>query len=134
MKAEALLSWDKADLAGLLALRYADADDLIEAFPAIEKAGSMEAALLDEFIEQNWRTILHDYDVHELMAWVEEKEQEEEWAKLEEDWKNEEIESEEAYAESRDIDFINSVIYSALMFVDRNPEDLGVIVSLARKS
>ena len=42
MIAETLLNWDKTELAEVLASNYAEPDDLIEAFPAIARAGTME--------------------------------------------------------------------------------------------
>lgn len=73
MKADTLLNWDKADLARELANRYVDADDLIESFPGIEKISGAEASLLDEYLEQNWRVVLHGFDVEEVRRWMDEK-------------------------------------------------------------
>lgn len=78
MIADTLSNWDKAQLASILA-EMTDAEDLIEAFPSIDMPGSMEEEMLPDFIEQNWEMILRDYDVQELQAWVEEKEDDEQW-------------------------------------------------------
>ena len=95
MIADTLLNWDKAELATILAERLADAEDLIEAFPSIDKPCGMEEEILPDFIEQNWKMILHDFDVQELEEWIAEKEYEESW----ENWKNECIEEEHEYYE-----------------------------------
>ena len=93
MKADTLLTWDKAELASILAERLADAEVLVEAFPSIEKASGLEEGLLSDFIEQNWKMILHEYDIQELECWLEEKEYEEMW----EAWQNECLEDDHEY-------------------------------------
>ena len=74
MIADTLFNWDKAELANILAESLVDAEDLIETFPSIEKACGIEEEILPDFIEQNWKMILHDYDIAELEAWIAEKE------------------------------------------------------------
>lgn len=112
MIADTLLNWDKAELAGIIAERLADAEDLIEAFPSIEKPCGMEEEILPDFIEQNWKMILHDYDVQELEEWIADKEYEESW----ENWKNECAEQEHEYEEYKLDDYCWSVIELMLSF------------------
>ena len=112
MIADALLNWDRAELASILAERLADAEDLIEAFPSIAKPCGMEEEILPDFIEQNWKMILHDYDVQELEEWVADKESEESW----ENWKNECAEQEHDYEEYKLDDYCWSVIEMMLNF------------------
>ena len=88
MIADTLLNWDKTELANILADKMADADDLVEAFPSIEKASTIEEDILEDFIQSNWKLILSGFDVEELNEWIEEKDYEEEWER----WKNECIE------------------------------------------
>lgn len=130
MRADALLNWDKEDLAETLASRFADADDLIEAFPSIEKAGRMEGDLLDEFIEQNWEIILHEFSIHMLRLWLEQKEKSE---CGERDY-NDYLESWNEYEEYMNEEFCLSVIYAAALFRDLQMEDLGVMIAKDRKS
>ena len=101
MIADTLLNWDKAELASILAERLADAEDLIEAFPSIEKPGGMEEAILPDFIEQNWKMILHDFDVQELEEWIADKEYEESW----ENWKDECAEQDHDYTEYKNDEY-----------------------------
>lgn len=101
MIADTLLNWDKAELASILAERLADAEDLIEAFPSIEKPGGMEEAILPDFIEQNWKMILHDFDVQELEGWIADKEYEESW----ENWKDECAEQDHDYTEYKNDEY-----------------------------
>ena len=112
MIADTLLNWDKAELASIIAERLADAEDLIEAFPSIEKPCGMEEEILPDFIEQNWKMILHDYDVQELEEWIADKEYEESW----ENWKNECAEQEHEYEEYKLDDYCWSVIELMLSF------------------
>ena len=112
MIADTLLNWDKAELASIIAERLADADDLIEAFPSIEKPCGMEEEILPDFIEQNWKMILHDFDIHELEVWIANKEYEEAW----ENWKNECAEQEHEYEEYKLDDYCWSVIDIMLSF------------------
>ena len=95
MIADTLLNWDKTELANILADKMADADDLVEAFPSIEKASTIEEDILEDFIQSNWKLILSGFDVEELNEWIEEKDYEEEWER----WKNECIEEDQEYAE-----------------------------------
>ena len=106
MIADTLLNWDKAELASIIAERLADAEDLIEAFPSIEKPCGMEEDILPDFIEQNWKMILHDFDVQELEEWIADKEYEESW----ENWKNECIEQDHEYEEYKLEEYCWSII------------------------
>lgn len=112
MIADTLLNWDKAELASILAERLADAEDLIEAFPSIEKPCGMEEAILPDFIEHNWNMILHDFDIQELEGWIADKEYEESW----ENWKNECVEQEHEYEEYKLDEYCWSVIEIMLSF------------------
>lgn len=95
MIADTLLNWDKTELANILADTMADAEDLIEAFPAIEKASFVEESILEDFIQSNWKLILSSFEVEELNEWIEMKDYEEEWER----WRNECIEDDYEYAE-----------------------------------
>ncbi|MBQ6576434.1 MAG: hypothetical protein IJL91_01625 [Bacteroidales bacterium] len=106
MIADTLLNWDKAELASIIAERLADAEDLIEAFPSIEKPCGMEEDILPDFIEQNWKMILHDFDVQELEEWIADKEYEESW----ENWKNECVEQDHEYEEYKLEEYCWSII------------------------
>lgn len=106
MIADTLLNWDKIELANILADKLADADDLVEAFPAIEKASNMEESILEDFIQSNWKLILSGFDVDELLEWIEEKDYEEEWER----WKNECIEDDYEYAEYRNEEYCWALI------------------------
>lgn len=101
MIADSLLNWDKTELANILADKLADADDLVEAFPSIEKASTIEEDILEVFIQSNWKLILSSFDVEELNEWIEEKDYEEEWER----WKNECIEEDQEYAEYKDDEY-----------------------------
>ena len=114
MKADNLLNWDKVDLANLLAEKVADAEDLLEAHPDIEKVGAMEEGALDEYIESNWELILSHFDLQDLTEWMEEKDYEQEW----EDWKNECVVSDNEYAEYKNDEYYWSLV--ELMFGFRN--------------
>ena len=106
------MNWDKAELAVILAERLADAEDLMEAFPSIEKPCVMEEEILPDFIEQNWKMILHDYDIQELEGWIAEKEYEESW----ENWKNDCAEQDYEYEEYKLDEYCWSIIEIALNF------------------
>lgn len=106
MIADTLLNWDKAELASIIAERLADAEDLIEAFPSIEKPCGMEEDILPDFIEQNWKMILHDFDVQELEEWIADKEYEESW----ENWKDECAEQDHDYAEYKNDEYLWSFL------------------------
>ena len=101
MIADTLLNWYKTELANILADKLADADDLVEAFPSIEKASTIEEDILEDFIQSNWKLILSSFDVEELNEWIEEKDYEEEWER----WKNECIEEDQEYAEYKDDEY-----------------------------
>lgn len=109
-----MLLWDKAELAVILADKMADAEDLVEAFPAIEKAGNIEESILEDFIQINWKHILSSFDEDELDEWIEEKDYEEEWER----WKDERIEDEYEYAESRNLEYCRALI--EFIFSQRN--------------
>ena len=106
MIADTLLNWDKTELANILADKMADADDLVEAFPAIEKASNIEESILEDFIQSNWKLILSGFDVDELLEWIEEKDYEEEWER----WKNECIEDDYEYAEYKNEEYCWALI------------------------
>ena len=110
MIADTLLNWDKTELANILADKMADADDLVEAFPSIEKASTIEEDILEDFIQSNWKLILSGFDVEELNEWIEEKDYEAEW----EQWENECIERDHEYTEYKNDEYWWS--YLELMF------------------
>ena len=112
MIADKLTSWDAADLARILAERFADAEDLAEAFPSIEGIDSFDSAQLPDFIEKNWMYLLSYYDVDKLESWLEEKDYEEEWEK----WKSDLAEQDYEYAEWKQKEYCWSVIEVAEMF------------------
>lgn len=112
MIADTLSNWDRAELANFIAERLADAEDLIEAFPFIEKPCGMEEEILPDFIEQNWEMILHDFDIQDIGGWIEEKEYEE----SRENRKNEYIGQEYEYGEYILEEYCWSVIKIALSF------------------
>ncbi len=114
MIADTLLNWEKAELSGILAEYLADAEDLIEAFPSIETPGEMEAEMLPDFIEQNWKIILHDFDIQELEEWIAKKEYEESW----ENWQNECAEQEHEFEEYKLEEFCWEVIELMMCFRD----------------
>ena len=78
----------------------------MEAFPSIEKPCVMEEEILPDFIEQNWKMILHDFDVQELEEWIADKEYEESW----ENWKNECVEQNHEYEEYKLEEYCWSII------------------------
>ena len=82
MKADNLQNWDKVELARILADKYCDADDLLEAFPSICKVETFEINLLNDYIEENWMLILPHFNVDALCRWLNVKEKEEESTKL----------------------------------------------------
>lgn len=106
MKAETLMVWDRLELARVLANQLADPEDLLEAFPFIAEAGALEESLLPEFIEQNWRMILHDFDRREVEAWLEEKETDESY----EQWENAWLEYNHDYAEYMDEEYCAALL------------------------
>ncbi|MBO7574587.1 MAG: hypothetical protein J6S99_02080 [Bacteroidales bacterium] len=82
MIADDLTNWEKAELANILANEYADAEDLLEAFPTLAQVESFEYELFKDLVEEDWRSIVAAYDPEELSYWVEEKrfkESQEEW-------------------------------------------------------
>ena len=114
MIADTLLNWDKTELANILADKMADADDLVEAFPSIEKASTIEEDILEDFIQSNWKLILSGFDVEELNEWIEEKDYEEEWER----WKNECIEEDQEYAEYKNDEYWWSFLELMFSFRD----------------
>jgi hypothetical protein len=106
MMADTLLNWDKTELANILADKMADAEDLVEAFPSIEKASTIEEDILEDFIQSNWKLILSGFDVDELLEWIEEKDFEEEWER----WRNECIEEDCEYAEYKNEEYCRALI------------------------
>ena len=99
MIADELFIWDKLELANILADQYSDAEDLLEAMPDISYFESFGEDLINDFIEQNWITILGQFDCDELLDWLEEKEDEEALENWHESITNEQIEREIEYNE-----------------------------------
>ena len=130
MIADTLLNWDKAELANILANKVADADDLIEAIPSIEKPGAMEESVLDDYIQSNWKIILSCFDVEELTAWIDEKDYEAEW----EQWKNECVEQEEEYAECMNDLYYMSIVELMYSFMTLDLVERWGYMSKFRKS
>ena len=112
MKADRLSNWDAVDLARILVERFADAEDLAEAFPAVGAADSFDSDALPEFIEKNWEFLLGYYEPGELEYWLEEKEFEEEWEKL---WSRLAVDQSE-FDELNDEEYCWKVIEAADMF------------------
>lgn len=106
MIADTLLTWDKTELANILADKVADAEDLIEALPGIETAGALEESILDDFIQTDWKAVLSVFDVEELNGWIEEKDYEAEW----EHWRNECIEDDYEYTEYKNEEYCWALI------------------------
>ena len=111
MKADDLFSWDRAELARILAEEFCDAEDLVEAIPSAARVGQFEEELLPEYIESNWMLILPSFDVEDLNEWLEEKDAEKQW----EDWKNEVKMAEEEYNEQLEEDYYWQIVYLAEM-------------------
>ena len=112
MIADTLLTWDKTELANILADKVADADDLIEALPGIETAGALEESILADFIQNDWKAVLSVFDVEELNGWIEEKDYEAEW----EQWRNECIEEDHEYTEYMNDEYYWAIIELMLSF------------------
>lgn len=106
MIADTLLNWDKTELANFLAEKMADAEDLIEALPSIDRIGALEESVLDDYIESNWKLILSCFDLDELNEWLADKDYEAEW----ENWKNECVERDHEYAEAMDDEYFWSFL------------------------
>lgn len=130
MIADTLLNWDKTELANILADTMADAEDLIEAFPAIEKASSIEESILEDFIQSNWKLILSSFDVDELMEWIEVKDYEAEW----EQWENECVERDHEYAEAKENEYFLSFLELMFSFRNQDLAELHGYESKFRKS
>lgn len=112
MKADNLFSWDRAELARILADNLCDAEDLVEAIPSAAKVGQFEEDLLPEYIESNWMMILHNFDLYELNEWLQEKDYEKQW----ENWR-EEVDMDWAeYHEQLEEDYFRQIIFLADMF------------------
>lgn len=103
MIADELMNWEKADLAKLLADKYLDAEDLLEAMPDLADVESFEAGLLDDYIELNWEVILRKFNVDELDCWLEEREDDEALEQWYELIANEEIEADIEYQERLEV-------------------------------
>lgn len=112
MKADNLFSWDRAELARILADNLCDAEDLVEAIPSAAKVGQFEEDLLPEYIESNWMMILHNFNLYELNEWLQEKDYEKQW----ENWR-EEVDMDWAeYHEQLEEDYFRQIIFLADMF------------------
>ena len=90
MKADDLNIWEAEDLAKILAERYLDAEDLMEALPEAAQVGKLEVQMLPLFIDMYWRSILQLYDAWDLNEWLEECKCLQEWEEWEQDYKLEE--------------------------------------------
>lgn len=112
MKADNLFSWDRAELAIILAEKFCDAEDLVEAVPSAAKVGQFEEELLPEYIESNWMLILQCLDADELNEWLHEKDAEKEW----ENWKDEVEMSLEEYHEQLEEEYYWQIICLSEMF------------------
>lgn len=99
MIADELFIWDKLELANILADQYSDVEDLLEAMPDISNFESFGEDLINDYIEQNWITILGQFDCDELLDWIEEKDEEEALENWHESITNERIEREIEYNE-----------------------------------
>jgi len=99
MIADDLFIWDKLELANILADQYSDAEDLLEAMPDISNFESFGECLINDYIEQNWITVLGLFDCDDLLDWLEEKEEEEALENWHESITNEQIEREIEYNE-----------------------------------
>ncbi|MBR6001762.1 MAG: hypothetical protein IK045_02750 [Bacteroidales bacterium] len=121
MKADNLLNWDKAELAGVLAETLCDADDLLEAIPSLDTLDGRERSRLDDYIDSHWVEILSSYNLRELDWWLENKNEEEEYNR----WCAEiDIEELEYYEE---LDLQEAWKYAALMFSFRTNDFAGII-------
>lgn len=112
MKAENLFSWDKTELARILADKFCDAEDLVEAVPLAAKVGQFEEELLSEYIESNWMLILPCFDVDDLNEWLQEKDTERQWK----DWQDEVDMDLAEYHEQLEEDYYRQIVYLAEMF------------------
>ena len=130
MIADTLLNWDRAELANILAEREADAEDLIEALPEIEKVGALEEGVLDDYIQSNWKLILSCFDIDELQEWIEEKDEEEEW----ENWKNECVEEDHEYTEYKNDEYFWSFLEFMFKFRSLDLAERWGYMSKFRKS
>ena len=128
MKADALLNWEKAELARILAEEYADADDLLEAIPELARVGGYEVEQLPGYIDKNWMRVLRLFDLPALEEWVEKQEMEAFWRELDEEWEqwkteqmmeaaeyNEMLEQESVYEFIEEMASFHSLDFAGLM-------------------
>ena len=130
MKADEMMIWHRAEFARFLAELHADADDLIEAFPAIAKPGLLEEDLAYYFIEQNWQTILRVFDPEELEARAETMD----ILESEEEWHEECLAYDYEYSVRMDEEFCATIIEMVLPFQDLDPAERRGFLSKFRKS
>lgn len=116
MKADKLLVWEKVELADFLAERLADAEDLLEALPEIGQVTGLEAGELDGYIDRNWQDFLSGFDPEELCQWVEDKELEEEYENIWEEYRNDSLEYDHELTEFMNAEYCFSVIDAAKVF------------------
>ena len=119
MKAEQLTIWDAEDLARILADKFMDTEDMLSAFPSIDRIDSFDNAILPDFIEKNWWYLLSLFEIEDIENWLEEKEYEEEWER----WREEEAEYEFEYAEWRRQEYCWRIIEIADMFRNEEPAE-----------
>ena len=127
MKADTLLSWEKVELANILAEKQADVKDLLEAIPAIEDSGTLEDSILDDYLEDNWRQILSCLDAEDLWYWINEKDEEAADAR----WQNESLEQE---SEDAEMEYYWSLIEQMYRFRDMDLAERRGYPSKFRKS
>lgn len=116
MKAEELFVWEKAELAETLAERLADAEDLLESHPELKQITGLEAGELDGYIDRNWQSFLSGFDPEELCQWVEDKELEEKYENIWEEYKNDSLEYDHELTEFMNAEYCFSVIDAAKVF------------------
>jgi len=96
-----LLNWEKTELARILAEKYVDADDLLEAIPELARVGGYEVEQLPGYIDKNGMQVLRLFDSPALEEWLEKQEEETFWRELDEEWEQwkteQEIEDREYY-------------------------------------
>ena len=134
MKADELLVWEKIDLANMLAERLADAEDLLEAMPELQRVTEFEAGRLYDYIDRNLQVFLADFDPEELCQWVEEKELEEEIDNFWEEYHNECLEEDYAFTEYMMNEYYLSVIEEAMFFSSPDLAEQRGFTSRLKKS
>ena len=82
MKADQLTYWDQVDLAKVVARRFADMEDLLEAASRVEYFDRFEVGILWDYIQQNWQLALSCLDPRIVDSWLQEKQDEEEFEAL----------------------------------------------------